>query len=147
MELAFSSGLQILEHVMAEVDEAEILQAGRAGRVLDCAGGGGRRRVDADLVRHCCRELKDQIDPRGLRFRGASVTGCLDLAGMEVPFPLSFHQCEFDSANPGPVVSRLPARPGHHLAGSPCRSVSHEGHHASRDRIHHPRPPLRQRHS
>lgn len=82
---------------MAEVDEAEILQAGRAGQVLDCADGGGHRRVDADLIRHCCRELKDQIDPRGLRFHGAAVAGCLDLAGMEVPFPLRFHECEFDS--------------------------------------------------
>ena len=83
---------------MEEVSEAELLAAGRLGRVLDCADGGARRPVGAGLLRRCCLELKDQIDPRGLRLRHASVRGPVDLAGLEVPFPLRFEGCEFDSA-------------------------------------------------
>src|SRR5712671_6353917 len=87
---------------MEEVSEAELLEAGRQGRVLDCASAGagteGRRTVDSALLRRCCLELKDQIDPRGLRLRDATVTGPVDLAGLEVPFPLRFEGCDFDSA-------------------------------------------------
>ncbi len=83
---------------MEEVSEAELLAAGRLGRVLDCADGGARRPVGAALLRRCCLELKDQIDPRGLRLRYASVRAPVDLAGLEVPFPLRFEGCEFDSA-------------------------------------------------
>ena len=82
---------------MAEVVESEILAAARAGQVLDCADGSGRQIVDAVLIRRCCREWKDQVDPRGLRLHRAVVAGCLDLAGMEVPFPLRFDECDFDS--------------------------------------------------
>jgi hypothetical protein len=70
---------------MEEVSDAELLAAGRLGRVLDCADGGARRPVGADLIRRCCLELKDQIDPRGLQFRHASVRGPVDLAGLDVP--------------------------------------------------------------
>ena len=53
------------------------------------------------MLRRCCHELKHQVDPRGLRLNNVIVVGCLDLAGLEVPFPLRFDGCEFDSA---PVV-------------------------------------------
>ena len=49
----------------------------------------------------CCANaamsLRDQIDPRGLRLRNVAVLGSLDLAGLQVPFPLRFEGCEFDS--------------------------------------------------
>jgi hypothetical protein len=83
---------------MDEVSAAELLDAGRQGQVLSCADGGARRPIDAGLLRRCCLELKDQIDPRGLRLRDAAVTGPVDLAGLEVPFPLRFEGCDFDSA-------------------------------------------------
>ena len=35
---------------MDEVGEAELVEAGRAGRVLDCADGPARRVVDAALL-------------------------------------------------------------------------------------------------
>ncbi len=83
--------------VLDEIDEAELVSAGRRGVV--CASAVGEKRaVSAALLRNCCHELKDQIDPRGLRLVNAVVTGCLDLAGMVVPFPLHFDGCEFDSA-------------------------------------------------
>jgi len=80
-----------------EIGEADLLAGGAAGRVVECGSAGAKRRVDAGLVRRCCHELKDQIDPRGIRLRNAHVAGVLDLAGLEVPFPLLFEGCEFDS--------------------------------------------------
>lgn len=80
------------------VQEAELLDACRQGRVLDCAEGGARRTVDAALLRRCCLELADQVDPRGLRLRHAVVSGRVDLAGLDVRFPLRFDGCEFDTA-------------------------------------------------
>jgi hypothetical protein len=53
--------------------------------------------VDASILRRCCHELKDQIDPRGIRLRNAVIVGTVDLAGLVVPFPLRFEECEFDS--------------------------------------------------
>jgi hypothetical protein len=86
---------------MDQITEAELIDAGRSGAAVDAAADGVRRAVPAALLRRCCHELKDQIDPRGLRLTNAVVTGCLDLAGLAVPFPLRFDGCEFDSA---PVV-------------------------------------------
>jgi hypothetical protein len=54
--------------------------------------------VSAELLRKVCHELRDQADPRGLRLSNAIVTGCLDLAGLTVPFPIRFGNCEFESA-------------------------------------------------
>jgi len=85
---------------MNEIDEAELLGAGRSGTVVEAAVDGRKRTVQAALLRRCCHELKDQIDPRGLRLNNAVVLDCLDLAGLVVPFPLRFDGCEFDS----PVV-------------------------------------------
>src|SRR5690348_8652978 len=83
---------------MSEIEEAELLGAGRNGTVADAAMDGGKRTVQAALLRRCCHELKDQIDPRGLRLANAVVVGSMDLAGLTVPFPLRFDGCEFDSA-------------------------------------------------
>jgi hypothetical protein len=80
---------------MDRVGEAELLAAATAGQVLVCGDGTARRSVAADLLRRCCRELRDQVDPRGVRLRGATVTGPLDLAGLDVPFPLRFEDCSF----------------------------------------------------
>jgi hypothetical protein len=75
---------------MDQIDGAEFVSACRGGTAVDGAAGGARRGVRAGLLRECCRELKDQVDPRGLRLRNAVVAGCLDLSGMAVPFPLRF---------------------------------------------------------
>jgi hypothetical protein len=82
---------------MDQVGEAELLAAATAGQVLVCGSGGAHRSVDAALLRRCCRELRDQADPRGVWLRGAVVTGALDLAGLDVPFPLRFQGCSFTS--------------------------------------------------
>ncbi len=83
---------------MDEIDEAELVCAGRSGVVLDGARNGLKRVVQAAALRKCCHELREQIDPRGLRLSNAVVVGCLDLAGLGVPYPLRFDGCEFDSA-------------------------------------------------
>ncbi len=88
----------------AEIDEAELLGALRSGQPIDGGqatdGGeaGLKRTIQAALLRRCCHELKDQVDPRGLRLGNAVITGRLDLAGLTVPFPLRFEGCEFESA-------------------------------------------------
>ena len=86
---------------MDEIDEAELISAGKSGAIFDAAASGVKRAVRAAVLRMCCHDLKDQVDPRGLRLSNAVITGCLDLTGMTVPFPLRFDGCEFGSA---PVV-------------------------------------------
>ena len=86
---------------MDEIDETELIGVLRAGGVVQGAAGGGLRSVPAELLRRCCHQLRDQVDPRGLRLSQVAVTGGLDLAGLTVPFPLRFDECEFDTA---PVV-------------------------------------------
>ena len=86
---------------MDEIYAAELVAAGARAAVLDGAAAGARRPVRAEVIRRCCHELAGQIDPRGLRLANVAVTGCLDLTGLAVPFPLSFESCEFDAA---PVV-------------------------------------------
>lgn len=82
---------------MAEIDETELIGALRTGSVVD-GGADGVRTVPAALLRQCCHELRDQVDPRGMRLSKVVVTGGLDLAGLTVPFPLRFDSCEFDTA-------------------------------------------------
>ena len=82
---------------MDQVGEAELLAAATAGQVLVCGDGRARRPVSADLLRRCCRELAHVVDPRGVWLRAAAVTGALDLAGLDVPFPLRFEGCSFTS--------------------------------------------------
>jgi hypothetical protein len=80
-----------------EIGEGVVLARSAAGEVVDCADGAARGVVDAQVLRRCCRDLGGEVDPRGLRVRGARIAGCLDLTGLEVPFPLGFEDCEFDS--------------------------------------------------
>ena len=80
------------------VGDAELIGAFREGRAADLSRGGARGRLDAALLRRCCLDLRSQIDPRGISVRNAMIVGHLDLAGLEVPFPLRFDGCDFDSA-------------------------------------------------
>ncbi len=82
---------------MEDVGQAELLDAGRQGQILDGSHQGGRRPVDAALLRRCCLEFRDQIDPRGLRLHHVAVRGPVDLAGLTIGFPLHFDDCEFDA--------------------------------------------------
>ncbi len=82
---------------MQPVGEAEVLAAASAGLVLDCADAGSRRTLDAAILRRCCRELPGQIDPRGVQLRNAAIAGPLDLAGLDLAFPLRFDACVFGS--------------------------------------------------
>src|SRR5215813_5140904 len=81
---------------MDKVGEAELLAAAGAGRALVCGDGSTPRCLDAGLLRRCCYELRDQIDPRGIWLRHAAITGPVDLSGLEVKFPLRFDGCHFD---------------------------------------------------
>ena len=79
---------------MDVIREAELVECVVAGRALD---GGGPRLVAAGLLRRLCHQLRDQVDPRGIRIKNAMVSGRLDIAGLEIPFPLRFEACEFDA--------------------------------------------------
>lgn len=81
---------------MDEISEAQLLEYVAAGRVLDGDEGGARRLVAAGLLRRLCHQVKDQVDPRGIRLRNIMVSGQLDIAGLDIPFPLQFEVCEFD---------------------------------------------------
>jgi hypothetical protein len=83
---------------MTAVSESEFANACHNGQVLDCADRSEHRSVDAALIRRYCREHHQVIDPHGIRVRNASVAGVLDLAGLDVPFPLHFDQCRFEAA-------------------------------------------------
>ena len=83
---------------MDEIAETELVGALRAGSVVHGTADGVQRSVPADLLRTCCHELQDQVDPRGMRLSKVHVTGALDLAGLTVPFPLRFDGCGFDVA-------------------------------------------------
>ncbi|WP_433218990.1 hypothetical protein ACQP00_13975 [Dactylosporangium sp. CS-047395] len=63
-----------------------------AGRTL--RGGS----VDAALLRELCVNAAHRVDPRGLRLAGVRVRNKLDLAGVDVGFPLRFEGCTFDEA-------------------------------------------------
>jgi hypothetical protein len=82
---------------MSEVGEAEFETEVTAGCLFDCSEGGSRRIVDAGLIRKYCHEQKDKVDPLGMQLRKGIVAGCLDLGGLDVPFPLLFDDCEFES--------------------------------------------------
>jgi hypothetical protein len=86
---------------MGEIDEDELAGAGQRGAAVDGMADGGKRTVQAALLRRCCHEFKDRIDPRGLRLTNVIVAGGLDLTGLAVPFSLRFEGCEFEEA---PVV-------------------------------------------
>ncbi|HEY6297529.1 MAG TPA: hypothetical protein VIX15_17875 [Streptosporangiaceae bacterium] len=83
---------------MGEIDESELTAAGQRGATVDGRADGAKRVIDAAVLRRCCHELRDRIDPRGLRLTDAIVIGCLDLTGLVVPFSLRFEACEFDTA-------------------------------------------------
>jgi hypothetical protein len=83
---------------MADVEERALERACLDGEVLDCADRGGRRRIDAAIIRRLCVQRPAGVDPRGIRISSASVVGVLDLAGVDVGFPLRFEACDFERA-------------------------------------------------
>ena len=76
-----------------------VIEAARAGGVVDCGDGDGDSRgtVAAALLRTLCRERRDKVDDRGLHLRNALVTGDLDLSAVSVPFPMTFEGCRFEA--------------------------------------------------
>ena len=78
------------------VDAALLADAARTGRWFDGASGDGSAEIDAVVLRGLCRERRDEVDAAGVRLRNVHVRGSLDLAGVEVPFPLRLDGCRFD---------------------------------------------------
>jgi hypothetical protein len=90
--------------------ETRVLGAAETGDKAECGTGlsapGIRdeqgscpRSVRAAILRWLIRDrtARERVDPQGIRIVDALVTGELDLTAMQVPFPLSFERCTFDS--------------------------------------------------
>ncbi len=84
-----------MDEARVVIDDAQFAEAVGAGQVLDRPGAV----VEAELIRSFCLPARVRdVDPRGIRLRGVTVTGTLDLTAVTLPFGLSFEQCSFDSA-------------------------------------------------
>jgi hypothetical protein len=59
---------------------------------------GPERQIGNELIRWLCvdREAKQLIDPVGIALMGAKIIGDIDLLYISVPFPLTFHHCNFE---------------------------------------------------
>ncbi len=98
--------------------EERVVRAAFDGTVADCRDLGGdeelqnvdgtprplgeqwpdTRNVRAALIRWLCidREAREQVDPKGVRIRGARITGDLDLIFANVLFSLSLWSCRLE---------------------------------------------------
>ncbi|HYW71840.1 MAG TPA: hypothetical protein VE961_12450 [Pyrinomonadaceae bacterium] len=58
-------------------------------------GWPAERHIRAELIRWLCvdRSAREQVDPRGVRLRGARINGSLDLSFVTLLFPLSLRRC------------------------------------------------------
>jgi hypothetical protein len=73
-----------------------LIAAARAGRWFDGAAGNGCAEIDAAVLRGLCCDQRDDVDAAGIRLRNVHIRESLDLAGVEVPFPLRLDGCRFD---------------------------------------------------
>ncbi|MGW4520539.1 hypothetical protein [Amycolatopsis sp. NPDC004378] len=73
----------------------QLVEAGRAGRVVDLTGGDPEHRepVDASVLVEVLAGA-----PRAVRLKGARVTGELDLSALTIDCPLSLESCHFEDA-------------------------------------------------
>ncbi len=82
--------LQALLAAAADGDALDVTPSG------DAPGDG--HVVPAEALRTLCRTPADQLDPRGIRLRGALVQGLLDLSHVALDVPLLFDDCTFTDA-------------------------------------------------
>ncbi len=79
-----------------------LLAAAAGGDALDVTPSGDApgdgHVVPAEALRALCRTPADQLDPRGIRLRGALVQGLLDLSHVALDVPLLFDDCTFTDA-------------------------------------------------
>ncbi|MET7396690.1 hypothetical protein ABZS66_24730 [Dactylosporangium sp. NPDC005572] len=76
----------------------QLTEACRDRRVVVCADGAGRLRVEAGDIRAVALSLASAGEPFGLRLAGAAVAGRLDLSAADVPAPLHLLSCAFAEA-------------------------------------------------
>ncbi len=88
--------------------EIRLLEAAKDGMLLDFwnpavdrepyAAWGEERTIAAAVIVDLClsRAIETAIHPKGIRIRGARITGSLDLEAMNIDFSLSFERCWFE---------------------------------------------------
>jgi len=64
-------------------------------RNTPCADWGEDRTIDAGLLIALCMGKKS-VHPKGIRIRGARITGSLDLESQNIPFPVHLEYCWID---------------------------------------------------
>ncbi|SDP79473.1 hypothetical protein SAMN04487905_10977, partial [Actinopolyspora xinjiangensis] len=78
--------------------EDRLADAARVGELLDVSDETDRE-IPATAIRKLLfGSVTESIDPRGVRLRGAHITGKLDLTDVRAAVPLALHQCEFDES-------------------------------------------------
>jgi hypothetical protein len=85
--------------VVTTAGEQRVLAEAPSGELVDLSGLVAEERiVSPDLVRRLCvgPEAKD-VDPRGIRIKGAHIVQPLDLSYTNVPHPLEFEATTFDA--------------------------------------------------
>jgi hypothetical protein len=86
--------------------ERELVEAVNAGHVLECsqlsteqlsATGDPKHIIRAELLRELLLTRCDKpLDPRGVRVRGARITGVLDLTHVQTAVGIELRSCSFD---------------------------------------------------
>ncbi|HEV8603012.1 MAG TPA: hypothetical protein VGQ68_06400 [Gaiellaceae bacterium] len=90
--------------------ERRVLAGAASGELVDLSDLSDKQRVvSADLIRRLCVGPKTaDVDPRGIRIKGARIVEPLDLSFCTVPHPLRFEATTFD-AIPDLSWANLPA--------------------------------------
>jgi len=116
--------------VPLEPPEQVLLESASAGMYLDLAGDGRvdhqamsewgpGRTVRAAVLRHLLVGPQGDVDSKGVRLRGARISGQLDLESVALRWPLVLEDCYLDS--PEPVSLDYATAP--RIALSRCRVV------------------------
>jgi hypothetical protein len=86
--------------------ERQLVDAAASGKVLECsqlpieklsATDDPKHTIRAELLRELLLKRCDKpLDPRGVRLRGAHITGTLDLSHVEAAVGMELQGCHFD---------------------------------------------------
>ncbi len=88
---------KILFAAVADGNWADYSEGEGKDKPEDANDWGERRIIDANRIEWLCRDrqAKELVADKGIQVIGVKIKGSLDLSFAEVPFPLSFWECDF----------------------------------------------------
>ena len=88
---------EILFDAVADGNWADYSEGGDKDRPENANSWGERRTINANRIEWLCRDkkAKELVTDKGIQIIGAKIVGILDLSYAEIPFPLSFWECDF----------------------------------------------------